>query len=374
LIKIAHVITDTNIGGAGRILLTYLNRRNKSDFDVSVVVPEGSLLIPELAKTGVKLYRIQNIADRSFNIRAVSALRKIFAEMKPDIVHTHAALSARIAAKLYGKCKIIHTRHSVFDQKPSSKRFPKKQLLGFINNFFSHAIIAVSPAAKANIVETGTDPNKVHVIYNGVEPLTPLTDEEYALELARWGYEPNDFICAIIGRLVPEKGHCYVLDAAAMLLHSHPQIRFMIVGEGDGLNDLIMEAEADGLTNVLFTGFIQDINRIHGIADVLLNASYGTDATSLSLIEGMSLGVPIVASDFGGNPHVVMDGVTGILFPRRNGGALCAAIQKLYEDYALYCDMCRMAYDRYGERFTAQVMALETENIYRKLTNDSDIG
>jgi glycosyltransferase involved in cell wall biosynthesis len=356
------------------MLLAYLNRRNKAEFDVSVIVPERSLLIPELVKAGVKLYRIQNIADRSFDRRAVFSLLSIFKQMKPDIVHTHAAFSARVAAKLYGKCKIVHTRHSVFDQAASKKRFPMKQILGFINNYFSHAIIAVSPAAKVNITETGTDPNKIVVVYNGVEPLVPLTGDEYALERARWGLTSDDFVCSVVARLEPEKGHAYILEAAAMLKQNLPQVRILIVGTGSRFEELQAYAETEGLTNVVFTGFHSNVSEIFGITDVSLNASYGTEATSLSLLEGMSLGVPAIVSDFGGNPFVVSDGINGRLFPKNNSAALCGCITELYNNPEIYNDMCVKAYEKFNERFTAKIMAENIELLYRKLKNGSGIN
>jgi glycosyltransferase involved in cell wall biosynthesis len=367
LTKLVHVISDTNIGGAGRILLAYLNRRDRAAFDVSVIVPEGSLLIPDLVKTGVKLYQIQNIAERSFSRRAVFSLLRIFKEAKPGIVHTHAALSARIAAKMYGKCKIVHTRHSVFDQSAAAKRFPLKCILGFINNFFSHAIIAVSPAAKLNLTETGTNPDKVTVIYNGVEPLEPLTDSERAHEREKWGLSPDDFVCSIIGRLVPEKGHDYILEAAALLKQNLPRVRVLIAGIGPRSDELRETADKMGLDNVIFTGFIGDIRRILSITDLSLNASYGTEATGLSLIEGMSLGVPVAASDFGGNPYVVSDGVDGVLFPKKNGAALYDAVAEIYGNGEKHYGMCVKAYEKYRQLFTAQVMADGIENVYRKL-------
>ena len=367
LIKVAHVITDTNIGGAGHVLLAYLNRRSWAEFDVSVIVPEGSLLIPELSKAGVKIYQIQNIAEKSFSLKAVFGLRKIFREMKPDIVHTHAAFSARIAAKFTRKCKIVHTRHSVFDQSTRRKKFPIKHLLGFINNFFSNKIIAVSPAAKANVVEIGTKPEKVVVVYNGIEPLTPPLADERDFERAKWGFGPDDFVCSIVARLEPEKGHDYILQAAKRFKEELPYVRILISGTGSQEQRLREEAASAELENVIFTGFIEDVNKLFSITDLSLNASYGTEATSLALLEGMSIGIPAVASDFGGNPYVVSDGLNGLLFPKKNSNALFDAVEELYHNTELYNRMSVNAYEKFMERFTAQAMTEGIESVYKSL-------
>jgi glycosyltransferase involved in cell wall biosynthesis len=367
LINVTHVISDTNIGGAGRMLLAYLNRRAKDEFNVSVVLPEGSLLIPRLEESGVEFVTVPYMADRSFDIRAVFRLKGIFKSLKPDIVHTHAAFSARLAAKLYGKCKIVHTRHSVFDQSAAKKRFPVKQLLGFMNNKFSDVIVAVSPAAKQNITETGTNPKKVVVVYNGVEPLEPLTERERQEARAELGYLADDFVCVCAARLEREKGVEYILKAAEMLIQSHPQVRFVIAGIGSEEDSLRQAAERAELSNVTFLGFVSDVRGVFGIADIMVNASHGTEATSLSLIEGMSLGLPAVVSDFGGNPFVVGEGMNGLLFPKRDATALYNAIVKIFEDRFLHAEMGERARIKYEERFTAAVMADNLENIYRGL-------
>jgi len=367
MINVVHVITDTNIGGAGQMLLTYLRRMDRNEFDIAVIVPEGAMLIPELEKTGVKVYPLKHIADKSYSRRAILGLRNVFKVMKPDIVHTHAAFSARVAARVWGKCKIIHTRHSVFDQPAYKKRFPVKQILGFLNNHYSDIIIAVSPAAKDNIVETGTNPKKIAVIYNGVEPLAPLTETEKKCEFDHYGLEFDDFICTIAARLVPEKGHDYILEAAAKLQAELPQVKVIIAGTGPQEEHLKSTASKMGLGNVIFAGFVTDVRKLFGITHILLNASYGTEATSLSLLEGMSLGLPIIASDFGGNPYVVEHGETGLLYPKNNSTALFEAIADLCADGTKYKCMSIEAKQRFEEMFTAEKMVNEIEQVYKSL-------
>ena len=97
-----------------------------------------------------------------------------------------------------------------------------------------------------------------------------------------------------------------------------------------------------------------------------LNASYGTEATSLSLLEGFSLGVPAIASDYGGNPYVVQDGVNGLVFGTRDVTGLSEALQKLMDDRALLAALGIRALSVYDQRFTARVYAENIESVYRK--------
>ena len=113
MIKVLNIITDTNIGGAGRVLINYLRYSDRSNFETSVSVPRGSLLVPELEKHGAAVYEVDGIADRSYDKADVAVLRELIAKVDPDIVHAHGAFSARIAAR---RCKktVVFTRHSAF--------------------------------------------------------------------------------------------------------------------------------------------------------------------------------------------------------------------------------------------------------------------
>ena len=366
MLNIVNVISDTNIGGAGRMLLSYLRNADRQGFSHTVILPEGSLLADEIKALGINCRAVRGMADSSFGPRAVRGLAKLFSEIKPDIVHTHAAMSARLAARIYGKCRVVHTRHSVFDQAAWKKRFPAKNILGAVNNGLSDKIIAVSPAAKENIAETGANPDKIEVIFNGVDRAVSFSGEERAA--AREGYclNPEDFVLAMVSRLEPVKGHETALNALK-ILSGFQDIKLLIAGTGSAEMELRSKAFGLGLKNCIFTGFVSDIHRIENIMDLQINASYGTEATSLALLEGMSLGKPAVVSDFGGNPHVISHGENGLVFQRKSAAALAGAILNIYNDRELYAALSAKAAEAYERRFTAKAMAENIDKLYRAL-------
>ena len=100
--RIIHIISDSNIGGAGRCLVNYLRCHDRSRFAVSVILPRGSLLIPEVAALNVPYFEVDGIAERSFSPETVGTLFSLLRSEKPAIVHTHGSFSGRIAAKLCG--------------------------------------------------------------------------------------------------------------------------------------------------------------------------------------------------------------------------------------------------------------------------------
>ena len=370
MIKCINIISDTNIGGAGKVLLSYLQNRNRSDFNQAVIVPQGSLLIPEIEGLGVRVIPFNGMADRSYDKNDVKGLMALLKKERPDVVHCHGALSGRIAATRCG-IKSVYTRHTIADQPAYKKRFPFKQILGYINNHYSDVIIAVSPAAKDNIVEIGTNPNKVEIVFNGIPHPPVLTEEEKRAVRKKYGIEEHAFVCAIIARLEEAKGHREVLEAANLLKQQGENVIIVIAGTG-GIKELLQaEAKAKNLTNVIFTGFLKNIWEIENIMNLQLNASY-VEATSMSLLEGMSLGIPAAVSRVGGNPYVIEDGVNGVLFPEKDGEAIARAILRCKNDESLYRTMAANCTKIFEQRFTGEVMARQIESIYRRLAQKGE--
>ena len=355
-----------NIGGAGNVLVNFMKKTDRSEFDHTVITPPDAQLTPVLRGLGIDVLEMKGIAEKSFSPGAVGRYLREFKRLKPDIVHTHASMSARIAARMYGKCAVIHTRHCAYPQSRLKKTFPLKNLLGAINNSLSDVIIAISPAVRDNLTETGTDPRKIFTMYNGAEPVRILSAEEKTAARAALGINDSDFVCAVIARLVPEKGHVYILEAAEIL--KDLPVKFIIAGAGPDETALRAQAVAKSLSNCIFTGFIDDIAVIENITNLQLNASYGTEASSMSLIEGMSLGIPAVVSDFGGNPYHISNGVNGLVVSQHDGTALADAIRSLYEAPGTMKQMSSAAREIYSERFTLEIMTENIQKLYRDLT------
>lgn len=365
--KIIEVSSDTNIGGAGKCLLALLENFDYSSFEVKVVLPKNSLLKPHIDKLNIPVIEVDGIADKSLDAGAIGELKRIFKAEKPDLVHTHASMSARIAARQAG-AKVIYTRHSVF--KPSKKisQGPGKLINGMINNYLADGIIAVAEAAKDNLTDTGVSAKKIRVILNGVDALKETSESQKSQLRERFGVKSGEKVVSIVARLEDIKGHEYFIEAADELIKKGIKARFFIAGTGSYENVLKEKVKAMNLTdNVIFTGFITDVDKLMAITDVQANASYGTEATSLALLEGMSIGIPAVVSDFGGNPGVIKTGRNGIVVPKQNSHALAEGLEKLLTDDELYKKMSAGAREIFNSTFTSKAMTENTENYYKEI-------
>ncbi len=365
MIKVLNVISDMNIGGAGRVLENYLSSRNKAEFEVSAAIPRGSLLKAKLGPFGVKIYEVDAMRDRSFDLRAVPRLIRVIREENPDIVHTHGAFSGRIAGKRCGK-KVLMTRHSAFPLPQWIKIWPIRTVYRILSERFTDRIIAVSPVCRDCISDIGVDPGMTEVLMNGVVAMERSAPEKLSEFRRRFGLREGLFTAGIIARLEPYKGHLYVLEAARDLKQTGRDFRIIAAGTGACMEELRSKAAELGLTDlVLFPGFIEDVQTLYSALDLQINASY-VEASSLALLEGMSLGLPSIVSDCGGNPDIIKDGISGFVFPVHDSRKLAERMAMLMDDAELRRKMGAEARIDYETNYTGKVFARKLEDIYRK--------
>ena len=366
-IRVLHCISDSNIGGAGRLLLHLFRHFDKDVFEVTAVVPKGSDLVPRIQDCGIPVIETEHGRDASHDRGGIGELCRIMRRVKPHIVHTHSSLDAKIAAYLCGvKCR-IYTRHSVFDPPKKLTTFPGKQIAGLVNNTLATRIIAVAQAAADILTATGVKDEKITVILNGVEPLSASSEAECAALREKLGFAEEDFVCGISARMEPYKGHSYLVETAKAVCAVRPEAKFLVMGTGTSYEETVRLAHEAGLDGkMVFTGFVTDVVPYYSIMDLSLNCSWGTEATSLALIEAMSLGLPAVVTSFGGNPGVIENGVNGFLVPEKDSAAMAEAILRIMNDKELYADLSAGAEKRFGEKFTAQAMTEQLENVYKE--------
>ena len=368
MIKVLNIISDSNIGGAGKCVIYFCRSYNKNEFDVSVVVPKGSELIPELEKTKVKIIEIDGLKDKSLDFKSFFKLRKIIKQEKPDIVHTHASFIARLAARFVSGTKIIYTRHSVFPVSNFIKHGIGRCINKFANEFTSDRIIAVAEAAKENLTDGGINENMIDVILNGVEPIPTTSNEEKEKLKKQYNIASDEKVVGILARLNKVKGHEYFIDSAKIVLDKGIKAKFLILGTGDEEKNLKQKVKDLKLEDkIIFTGFIKNVKDYINIFDVQVNCSYGTEATSLALLEGMSIGVPAVVTNYGGNPGVIKEGENGYLVPIKSPEETAEKIIKLLEDKNLYEKVSKKSNEIYNEKFTIDVYTKNIEKEYKKV-------
>ncbi len=363
MIQVVQVVSDTNIGGAGRYLLNYLKYFDRARFDVTVIVPEKSMLSEFIqVYPEVHLHEVPYMADQSYDRNCVKYLTDLLKQIKPDILHTHASLSARIAGKKAKVPCIVATRHCI---EPQTSKL-KTVLSGVLNNYLCDYYIAVANAVKDNLEEGGIPSEKIRTIYNGVEPAQSFSVEEIQQERSRLGIQNFEFVFGIFARLEPVKGHRYFLKAARELKKEGYQAKFLIVGDGSLRKELEEMAVSFGLEDsVIFTGYVKDTSLLLNVADVNVIAS-DSEAMSLAILEAKSLGKPSIATAVGGNPEIVHNGSDGFLVGVADSASLAEAMVKIMEDEELFKRLSQNAQALFQKEFRAETMVRKLEKFYEE--------
>lgn len=350
--KVLHICSDTNIGGAGRYVLTLLAQPRMAErFETAVACPEGDLAAAA-RRASIPVFPFPG-ADTSFSWQALRSLTALMRSWRPQVAHTHGSLAGRVAAALAG-ARIVYTKHGLAAAEEQSiqirgaGRLAKKAAV----SLFADRIVAVSEAVKQALVAQGADPGRVRVIPGGVD----LS-----------GYnQPAPLVPGVAGsmaRLEREKGFDVLLRAFAEL--KGEPVRLIIGGDGLQRADLERQA-ADLAIHVEFQGFISDVPAFHTQTGVFVLASR-SEGMGLVFAEAMAAGRPVIATRVGGVPEFVVDGETGLLVEPENPGALAGAIRRLLADPALATRMGEAGRRRAHELFSAERMAERTAAMYEEL-------
>ena len=330
-IKILHIISDTNFGGAGRLLLNLSQCIDKKRFMFTFAIPYQSKLQEKLEQEG-RVYCYYGKGDASFDPNSIYSLCKIIKNAKPHIVHTHSSLSGRIAAVICGikKQRIIYTKHCVFGTPSYYKYKMCRKIYKFIDNALCGHIIAVADSAKEKLTERGVTPSKIKVIINGSLPLKKYSDEEITLTKSKLGITDQDFVVGLVARLENYKGHRTLIKVAKIASNTNNHIKFIFIGDGSIKKDLIDFTRQLGVDDkIIFTGFVDNVAEYMNTFDLNVNCSIGTETSCLAISEGLSIGIPIVATDFGGNTNMVIQGQTGYIFPQNDHNGLYKIINNI---------------------------------------------
>jgi sugar transferase (PEP-CTERM/EpsH1 system associated) len=350
-LRVAHVTLGLEVGGQERLLVEMARHRDHQRFEWTVIsLRDRGTLAPTLETLGVNVVALDTPVG--FHPRLWRRLAKIFREKQFDIVHTHddsPLIYGMPAAWCAGAPVRIHTmHHGRLDEISRRQRWLMRLASKFSTNF-----VCVSHDSAQWIIEHGVDPARVQTLRNGVD-------------LTRFAFNgpAEDGSIITVSRLYPVKDVANLLRAVPSVLTVHPQARFEIAGNGPCREELMTLTKELAITNhVAFLGEVQDIAALLTRARLFVLPSQ-SEGISLTLLEAMARGLPIVATRVGGNPEVVDDRVTGLLVPARNPGALAGAIGELLADAALGERMGSAGRQRVEDNFDIRKMMSRYEAMY----------
>jgi len=299
---------------------------------VSSLVAMGVRHVPVPAFT-----RSSNPLD---DVRAFVQVWRLLRRERPDVLHTHnpkPGVLGRIAGRLAGVPLVVNTQHGLYAQ-PTDRRRRRWPVYTAerIAAAFGHMELVQNPEDVDTLVKVLRVPaRKVRLLGNGIDldrfdPAAVAPDVRRRLR-DEWGVAPDDVLCGVVGRLVREKGIGEVLEAARLLQMRSVPVRFVVIGPADtDKSDAVPadEMERARAHGVVFTGQRGDLPDCYTAMDVFVTASW-REGFPRAAMEAAAMRLPIVAADVRGNRQVVVDEVTGLLFPVRDAAALAEQVSEL---------------------------------------------
>lgn len=353
-LKVCHVSMCLLTGGLERLLVEFGKHRDGDQFETDFVALED-LGVPadELRAQG---HHVECVGDTvSGKLPRLRRLMHIFRWGRYDVVHTHNTLAhfyGTFAAKLAGVRVVVNTQHG----RRCGDSW-KARLQFRMANQLSDRIYGVSEDAAA--LCRRDDPlsaRHINALWNGVD-----------LERFEYRNSAGPPTAITVARLSPEKDFATLLRATWILLKDRPDFRLKIVGDGPERAKLEQLSKELDLTNhVDFLGERSDVSELLPQAGFFVSSSL-SEGISLTLLEAMAVGLPVVTTDVGGNPEIVVEGKTGLLVQPGSPEKLALAMRALLKDQEAWPVYGELARQRVEQHFNVRTMVRQYEDIYRQL-------
>ncbi len=365
------LLTDPHLSGGGQVsyVLRLAGELRRCGHDITVGCKAGSLLARRAAETGIPVhdgfvYR-GGLRPRSW-YHDVVEVRRYIRTQAPHVIHVSGSQDHWVSAlgnRSMGRpvC-LVRTRHNTYPVKSS---FPNRVLN---RDWTDYQIVVCDTVRKTLAAQPVFDANRMCAIHNGVD-VEQFRPDATAREEARneFGYGPEHVVFGIAARLVKDKGHEFLFHAAAEIQADHPEIRILVLGQGDLEKSLRKLAVDLGIAPIIrFAGFREDMPRCTQAFDVGVLPSIGCDTSSFSLKEEMAAEKPVIASDYGGLKEILDDGQEGYVVPTATVQPLGAALRRMLEDPGERVRLGRAARARVLREFSIETFAEKTLGAYHR--------
>lgn len=383
MIKVLHLINYLGTGGTEKYISSLAAKLHSKSCRFYVAYSIEGKEMKAFEALGIDLLRLE--MKGPFDIGAAHKLKKICRQHAIDVIHTHFLRENYIAilSKILGNhVKIINTRHMLLENS---------RAVITANRFFTRYndnIIAVSKRVKEQLLEEGIRPEKIKLIYNGIDP------EEWSSPMSptfrkEAGISDDEIVITSVARFSPEKGHEFLLDGIRtfkdMLASNNnlksisnealesnsiatSRFKFVLVGDGELHEQIVEKTKALGLQNdIVFTGYQEDIRNILKSSDLFISHS-SSEAFGISILEAMASGLPVISTDSGGTAEIV-NGFrkSGILIAYGDKEALATSLIHLLQNRELMEEYIKNGFQNVREHFSLDKTSEETYNLYAGL-------
>jgi len=375
MIKVLHIIASPVIGGAERLLLELSNKidRTRITIILGLFFDEaygGSDMWNEASKTGLTVEPIR--IKKWYGLMQIIDLIKIIRRHQPDIIHSHGYKTNILGLflSLVFHIPIVTTFHGWLQENTQDKIIARFSLT--LIRYFDR-VIAVSQQIKNGLKELGVSTQRIEVIHNIPVASEPVDSQKIHAMRDELGIPEYVKLIGFIGRLEYVKGCHIFLETASIVLKRHPDVYFLVVGDGTEKENLIKQAARCTLgERIRFTGFRNDVSVMFSLFDLYVLSSLN-EGIPLTILEAMSYGVPVVATSVGGVPEVIKDKVNGLLVAPNDPIALANGISESLSNFNESRIRAERAKSLIESEYQVNEWSQKISHIYEEIDNKKKI-
>jgi sugar transferase (PEP-CTERM/EpsH1 system associated) len=361
-LTVIHLVYRFSIGGLENVIVNMINSLPEQGFKhIIISLTDANQDFANKLQKNVEIYQLHKPEGNS--LRIYRQLYALFRQLKPDILHTYnlATLEYQLAAAFAGVKYRIHAEHGrdIYDLDGSNKKY---QLLRRLINPFIQQWVPVSQELASWLANTVKIPaHKICLIYNGIDihKYQPRPATANAV-----------FSIITVGRLAAVKDQLTLIKAVQILVNrqadNRHRLRLNIVGNGELKAQLSQYIIKNTLQDyVTLSGASHDVDKLLQQADLFVLPSLA-EGIALTALEAMATGLPIIATDVGGNPELVETGINGQLLPPRDAEQIANSIEHYMHNRVLGISQGKAGRLKIETYFSLDIMTQKYLALYHK--------
>jgi glycosyltransferase involved in cell wall biosynthesis len=368
--RVFFLLDSFMIGGTETQAVELARRLDPDRYQVTVgcLRKEGPLL-SRLDGTRVRVvgFSMGKGIDSPSGIRGVLKLSAFLRRERIQVMHAHdlwSNLVGMVAAKL-ARVPVTITSQRDLSHDAWYGTYRRRVLRYFQSR--SSIVLTNAKAIRDGLIEQdGLPPEKVCVIYNGVD----IDGFRNVVRNREWMFPDSEGkkLIVLVGNMNSDvKGHPVLIEAASEVTKSHPEAQFLLVGDGPMRGSFEVQVDAAGLKrNFSFLGRRSDVPQILGSCDVAVLPSLAEGMPN-AVLEYLASGLPVIATALGGNLEVIQHGVTGLLVPPKDPQALAAELKRLLDDPQFAAQLAKAGREHVATRFSFERLVEEVDGLYMRL-------
>ena len=365
---ILYLTSSISFLGAERVLTELANEIDHGRFRVHIGLMVGhtdlsGIFRKEITRPDVSIVKFEKASRFSFRI--AKEIASYIDRNEIDIVHSqgykpdvHVLFASKISRR---KCILVSACHTW------KLRTSKEKLYRWVNlaalKFFD-LIVAISPDVRNELIAAGIQADRITIIDNGISLGSAECGDARGEARSRLGLSDGDSVIGCIASLTIEKAHKDLIRAFADLAKSRPEMKLVLVGDGNELENLKnMASELSMSDRIVFAGRRNDARLLYPAFDIFALVSYA-EGLPMAMLEAMASKVPVVASHVGAIPDVIEDGKNGLLVQPANIGSITKAVHRFIENSDMRLNLGRAGYETIVEKYSSKRMTGDYERLY----------